>query len=98
MIELDKLLAARKEKTTAEPRHAYNSAPIWQTRFDGRECQILWKDLGKHPPLFRVGRLQKLFYLPNELARAMSNDFYEIRTDSGKVYCVFRQVLLSDCI
>ena len=57
---------------------------------------MLWKDLGKHPPLFRVGRLQKLFYLPNELARAMSSDFSEIRTDSGNVYRAFRQILVSD--
>ena len=49
---------------------------------------MLWKDLGRHPPLFRVGRLQKLFYLPNELVRAMSSDFSEIQTDSGKVYRV----------
>ena len=49
---------------------------------------MLWKDLGKHPPLFRVGRLQKLFYLPNKLVRAMSSDFSEIQTDSGKVYRV----------
>ena len=47
--------------------------------------------------LFRVGRLQKLFYLPNELVRAMSSDFSEIQTDSGKVYRVFRQILPSDC-
>ena len=55
---------------------------------------MLWKDQGKHPPLFRVGRLQKLFYLPNELARAMSSDFSEIQTDSGRVYRVLRQILL----
>ena len=83
--------------TIAKPRHGYHSAPISQTRYDGRECQMLWKDLGKHPPLFRVGRLQKLFYLPNELVRAMSSDFSEIQTDSGKVYRVFRQILPSDC-
>ena len=58
---------------------------------------MLWKDLGKHPPLFRVGRLQKLFYLPNKLVRAMSSDFSEIQTGSGKVYLVFRQILPSDC-
>ena len=50
---------------------------------------MLWKDLGKHPPLFRVGRLQKLFYLPNELVRTMLSDFSEIQTDSGKVYRFF---------
>ena len=50
---------------------------------------MLWKNLEKHPPLFRVGRLPKQFYLPNEFARAMSNDFSEIQTDSGKVYRVF---------
>ena len=55
---------------------------------------MLWKDQGKHPPLFRVGRLQKLFYLPNELARTMSSDFSEIQTDSGRVYRVLRQILL----
>ena len=59
---------------------------------------MLGKDLGKHPPLFRVGRLQKQFYLPNELARAMSSDTSEIQTDSGKIYRVFRQILLSDCL
>ena len=58
---------------------------------------MLWKDLRKHPP-FRIGRLQKLFYLPNELVRAMSRDFSEIQTDSDKVYRVLRQILLSDCI
>ena len=58
---------------------------------------MLWKDLGKHPPLFRVGRLQKLFYLPNKLVRAMSSNFSEIQTDSGKVYRVCQQILLSDC-
>ena len=50
---------------------------------------MLWKDLEKYPPLFRVGRLPRQFYLPNEFARAMSNDFSEIQTDSGKVYRVF---------
>ena len=50
---------------------------------------MLWKDLEKHPPLFRVGRLPRQFYLPNEFARAMSNDFSDIQTDSGKVYRVF---------
>ena len=59
---------------------------------------MLWKDLGKPPPLFRVGRLQKLFHLPNELVRAMSSDFSEIQTDSGKVYRIFRRILLSDCM
>ena len=50
---------------------------------------MLWKDLEKYSPLFRVGRLPRQFYLPNEFARAMSNDFSEIQTDSGKVYRVF---------
>ena len=59
---------------------------------------MLRKYLGKHQPLFRVGRLQKLFNLPNELVHAMSSDFSEIQSDSGKVYRVFRQILLSDCI
>ena len=57
---------------------------------------MLRKYLGKHPPLFRVGRLQKLFNLPNELVHAMSSYFSEIQSDSGKVYRVFRQILLSD--
>ena len=39
--------------------------------------------------MFRVGRLQKLFYLPNALVRAMSSDFSEIQTDSVRVYRVF---------
>ena len=59
---------------------------------------MLRKYLGKHPPLLRVGRLQKLLNLPNELVRAMSSDFSEIQSDSRKVYRVFRQILLSDCI
>ena len=50
---------------------------------------MLWEDLEKHPPLFRVGRLPRQCYLPNEFARAMSIDFSEIQTDSGKVYRVF---------
>ena len=62
------------------------------------QFRVPWKDLEKHPPLFRVGRLPKQFYLPNEFARAMSNDFSEIQTDSGKVYRVFWQIQLSDCI
>ena len=49
---------------------------------------MLWKDLGKHPPLRCVGRLQKLFYLPNELVCVMLSDFSEIQTDSSKVYHV----------
>ena len=57
---------------------------------------MLRKYLGKHPPLFHVSRLQKLFNLPNELVHAMSSDFSEIQSDSGKVYRVFRQILLSD--
>ena len=87
----------RSFKTTKEPRHGYHTAPMWETRFDGWESQILWKNLRKYPPLFRVGRLQKLFYLPNKLVRAMSSNFSEIQTDSGKVYRVCQQILLSDC-
>ena len=85
-------------QTTAEPRHVYHSAPIWQTRFEGRGCRMLWKDVGKHPPLFRVGRLQKQFYIQNELARAMSSDTSELQTDSGKVHRVYRQILPRDCL
>ena len=54
---------------------------------------MLWKDVEKHPPLFRIGRLQKQFYLLSELAREMSSDTSEIQTDSGKVYRVFRQII-----
>ena len=60
---------------------------------------MLWKDLGKHPPLFCVGRLQKQYYSPNELiARTMSSDISEIQTDSDKVCRAFRKILPSDCI
>ena len=54
---------------------------------------MLWKDVGKHPPLFSVGRLQKQFYIQNELARAMSSDTSELQTDCGKLHRVYRQIL-----
>ena len=49
---------------------------------------MLWKDLEKHPPLFRVGRLPRQFYLPNEFARAMSNNFPKSKLTAVK-YIVF---------
>ena len=100
MIDLDKLQAARKEAFKPLQSHVTDNIVLQFGKQDlmveNVEC-FQWKDLEKHPPLFRVGRLPKQFYLPNEFARAMSNDFSEIQTDSGKVYRVFWQILPSDC-
>ena len=90
MIDLDKLQAARKVAFKPLQSHVMDNIVF--------QFGVLWKDLEKHPPLFRVGRLPKQFYLPNEFARAISNDFSEIQTDSGKVYRDFWQIQLSDCI
>ena len=92
MIELDKLLAARKVAFKPLQSHVTDTMVLQFGKQDFMvECRMFWKDLGKRPSFFRVGRLQKQLHVPNELARAMSSDFSEMQTDRGKVYHVFQQ-------
>ena len=71
LIELDKLLAARK--VTFKPLQSHVTDTIYffyfffflVLQFGKKICRKLWKDLGRHQS-FRVGRLQKQYYLPNK--------------------------------